>query len=125
MRRLPTLTLGLVLGCGTLTACAGQDGGTATADCAAVIVLDGHTYLGRARLHRDPPTTGRLVDAVIPWCDDSGGQEPEHADEPVRVAELVDVPLETAFLVHGSVYVRQGRDLPPRTRAWFRRPVSR
>jgi hypothetical protein len=40
----------------------------------------------------------------------------------VQVAELADVPLQTAFLWNGSVFIREGRELPAANRAWFRAP---
>lgn len=100
----------------------GDGGGGGDASCAAVIEYDGATYWGHGDLARDPATTGREVDGVMPSCDDTGGREPAGVDEPVRVAELVDVPLETAFLWQGSVFVREGRELPPDADAWFRAP---
>lgn len=95
-------------------------GGGGNASCAAVIEYDGHTYWGRGDLKRDPATTGREVTAVIPACDDTGGQDPAVGDESVRVSELVDVPLATGFLWQDAVYVREGSRLPPTTDAWFR-----
>jgi hypothetical protein len=38
------------------------------------------------------------------------------------VEELADVAPATAVLFRGSVYVRDGRDLPGTTRGWFRAP---
>ena len=92
------------------------------ASCAAVVVYRGATYLGTGELKRDPATTGRHVAGLLPGCDDSGGQLPATPEESVQVDELVDVPLATAFRWQGTVYVREGRRLPPGTRAWFRSP---
>ena len=96
----------------------GRDG---EASCAAVIEYGGHTYFGGGRLKRDPATTGRIVDGVLPVCDDSGGQDPPVGpEETVRVAELEGVPLDTAFLWMGDIYLRRGHRLPAATKIWFR-----
>ncbi len=87
-----------------------------------MIVYRGVTYWGNGGLKRDPATTGRQLSAVLPVCDDRGGQEPPEPAGSVQVAELVDVPLETAFLWNDGVFVREGRELPPATRVWFRAP---
>ena len=112
--------------CVAVASCGSGDGagggGTRSSACAAVVVYQGHTYLGRGEMKRDPATTGRVVDGVLPSCDDSGGQDPVESDQSVQVAELVDVPLETAFEWHGSVYVRKGRELPVAAEGWFRVP---
>jgi hypothetical protein len=71
---------------------------------------------------RDPATTGRVADGVIPACDDTGGQVPAGADEHVKVAELADVPITTAFLWENTVFVRRGSELPALTRPWFHAP---
>ena len=120
-QRLPLV----VLTCVALASCASGDAGagssgTGSASCAAAVVYQGHTYLGHGGVKRDPATTGRLVEGVVPSCDDSGGQEPVEPDERVPVAELADVPLETAFLWNGGVYLRNGRRLPAATETWFR-----
>lgn len=120
------LALVLVLGGLSLASCSsggtGEGGGGGEASCAAVIEYAGHTYWGRGGLTRDPATTGRVVPAVMPVCDDSGGQDPPTAPEqPVRVAELDGVPLSTAFLWSGTIYARHGRELPASTDVWFRK----
>lgn len=117
------LPLALVLTGSALASCASGDGGggdgAGAGSCAAVLVYQEHTYLGQGPVKRDPATTGRLVDGVLPSCDDTGGQQPAEPDERVQVTELADVPLETAFLWQGSVYLRKGRQLPATTRTWF------
>jgi len=40
----------------------------------------------------------------------------------VDVDVLADVPAETAVLWNGSVYLRDGRELPAPARLWFRAP---
>jgi len=118
----PAAVLALVLlaGCGTGTGGTGRPGGTGqAASCAAVLVHGGHRYLGVAPVRRDPATTGRLVPAVLPACDDTGGREQGRAQR-TRVAELAGVPVATAVLRDGEVYVRAGRVLPHRARRWFR-----
>ena len=119
------LAFTLSLACTALVGCAsgGTGGGTGSAQCAAVLEYDGHTYWGVGGVKRDPATTGRRVEAVMPGCDDSGGQEPAEPDERVEVGELADVPLGTAVLWNGSVYVRDGRELPNAARVWFRAPL--
>ncbi|HEU4568189.1 MAG TPA: DUF6281 family protein [Marmoricola sp.] len=124
--RMMKLLLGAVaslLACGSLVACSSSPaggGGVASASCAAAVRYDGHLYLGQRPLAHEPATTGRLVDAVLPGCDDTGGQTAAEPDEKVQVAELADVPITTAFLWQGSVYVRDGQELPAAARAWFR-----
>lgn len=118
LRRLALLAATALL----LVACSNGDDGGGEASCAATIVHRGVTYWGHGQLKRDPATTGREVAGVLPGCDDSGGQEPPERDEAVRVAELAEVPLETAFLWNGSIFIREGRHLPPGTRSWFRAP---
>jgi hypothetical protein len=119
------LALSLVLACVALSSCSSRVGGGGAASCAAVIEYRGHTYWGSGPLKRDPATTGRLVAGAIPACDDSGGQQPEEPEEQVEVAELADVPLDTAFTWNGGIFVRDGRDLPAATRLWFHAPLCR
>lgn len=122
-RRSLRLPLAVALTGLVLSSCGSGDGGdhgTGAASCAAVLVYDGHTYLGHGGVRRDPATTGRLVEGVLPSCDDTGGQQPVEPDERVQVAELADVPLETAFLWQDVVYVRKGQALPAATEIWFR-----
>ena len=59
---------------GGLAGCGGGGGGeTGSASCAAILVYDGHTYLGHGGIRRDPEVTGRSLPAVLPGCDDTGG----------------------------------------------------
>jgi hypothetical protein len=104
------------------SACSASDGGGGggEAACAAEIQYRGDSYWGHGGLKVDPPTTGTVVTGVLPDCDDSGGQDTVFPDRDVDVEELEDLPLETAFLWHGDLYVRDGRDLPRFTPAWFR-----
>jgi hypothetical protein len=95
-------------------------GGGAAASCAAAVRYDGNLYLGQGQLRRDPATTGRLVDGSVPPCNDTGGASEEA--EPAQLAELEDVPVETAVLFNGGVYVREGADLPASTEPWFTAP---
>ena len=110
---LPTLLAGL-------SACRGTD--APSASCAAVLLYDGHTYLGGSPLKRDPKVTSRSMPPAVPGCDDTGGQSEAEKDEPVRVVELADVATTTAVLFHGSIYVREGRVLPAEVMDWFRAP---
>jgi len=118
--RLTLLAATVPLFAGCISPVTGDRAGEAS--CAAVIVYGGVTYWGHGELKRDPATTGRHVTGMIPSCDDSGGQEPPERDEAVHVAELVDVPLETAFRWGDSIFIREGRELPAATRVWFRAP---
>jgi hypothetical protein len=105
-----------------LTSCAADTpGGTVTssADCAAVLVLDGHDYIGTGELKQDPATTARRVDASVPACDDLG-HDSLPPDEEVEVAVLADVPTDTAVLWNGTVYLRDGAEMPTVVRSWFR-----
>ena len=119
MRLGVTIVAGSMLLAG-LSGCSGGDAGSAS--CAAAIIHDGHTYLGTARVMRDLEVTGRSMPAVLPGCDDSGGQSEAEKDVSVRVNELADVASSTAVLFHGSIFIRDGRDLPQETQRWFRAP---
>jgi hypothetical protein len=104
-----------------LPGCSGGESGAAS--CAAVLVYDGHTYSGRGGVAREPEVTGRSMPAVLPACDDTGGQsDAESRDEAIRVHELAAVDPTTAVFFNGAVYVRDGRELPERTRRWFSAP---
>src|SRR4051794_22823722 len=66
---------------GALAGCASAPtGGGASDSCAATVEYDGATYWGRGGLQRTPDTTGRTFPAMVPGCDDTGGQDP-HPDE--------------------------------------------
>jgi hypothetical protein len=93
---------------GGLSGCGG--GAAGTASCADAIVHNGHSYLGSGDVLRHPRVTGRSMPAVLLGCDDSNAQAEE--DESIQVDELADVPASTAVLFQGSIYVRDGRDLP-------------
>jgi hypothetical protein len=118
MRRAVTVVAGPVLLAG-LSACSGGDPGSAS--CAAVLVYEGHTYLGNGGVKRDPEVIGRSMPAVVPGCNDTDQSEAQQ-DEPVRVDELADVAPSTAVFFQGSIYVREGRDLPEQTQRWLRAP---
>lgn len=109
--------------CAGLTACG--DEVAESSDCAATLVHDGRTYLGSGDLRREPEVTGRSLPAVLPGCDDIGERSGAEEDAPVRAEELVGVDSGTAVLVDGSLYVREGRDLPAHARRWFRAPLCR
>jgi hypothetical protein len=126
----PAVAVGLALSAALLSSCGGSSspaddrggrpGTGAQASCVAAVVYDGNTYHGRGRLQQNPDTTGEVVDGSIPGCNDTGG-DAEPAED-VQLEELSDVPLETAVLFHGSVYVRDGHQLPASTQAWFEVP---
>ena len=119
MRLGVTVVAGSMLLAG-LSGCSGGDAGSAS--CAAAINHDGHTYWGTASVMRYPEVTGRSMPAVLPGCDDSGGQSEAEKDVSVRVNELADVASSTAVLFHGSIFIRDGRDLRQETQRWFRAP---
>ena len=89
MRSLVRLPVAVAIMCVVLASCGSGDGGgsggTGSSACAAVVVYQGHTYLGHGGVKRDPATTGRLVQGVLPSCDDSGGQDPAEPDQSVQV----------------------------------------
>lgn len=105
---------------GSAGACQAPSDGGGEASCAAVIELDGHTYWGRGGLDRIPPTTGEALPAVVPGCDDSGGQDEPVRDESVQVQVLDGVEPRVAVLYHDTLYLREGESLPEETAAWFR-----
>ncbi len=119
--RCALLALLVVVATALLGGCSGTSGGGGEASCAAVVVVDGARYLGYGDLQRDPATTGREVDAVLPACNDTGsnGVMADEPDEAIRVEELTDVPVGTAVLWNGDLYLREGRDLPPVAQRWF------
>ncbi|MCR6030782.1 hypothetical protein GGQ22_04905 [Nocardioides sp. zg-579] len=110
----------LLAGC---TGTGGGEGGGGEASCAAVLEIDGRTYLGHGDLRREPAVTGRNLEALVPGCDDTGGQDDPEPARTARAQELADVPAAVAVLLDGSVYVREGEDLPPAARAWFDSPT--
>jgi hypothetical protein len=118
MRGAVTVVAGPALLAG-LSACSAGDAGSAS--CAAVLVYEGHDYLGNGGVKRDPEVTGRSMPAVLPGCNDTGQSEAEK-DLPVRVDELADVAPSTAVFFQGSIYFREGRNLPKQTQRWFRAP---
>lgn len=114
-----------VAGSGAAAGCGGSvpDDGGGSASCAAVIEYDGATYWGAGAPRRTLDTTGRTLPAVLPGCDDSGGQDPNPVgDRPVQVQELAAVDASVAVLYGDGVYVRKGAQLPDSFRAWFRSP---
>lgn len=119
MRLAVTLVTGSMVLAG-LSGCSGSDAGSAS--CPSTIVYDGHTYVGQGAVKRDPEVTGRSMPAVLPGCNDSGGQSEGEKDEAVRVEELVDVAPGTAVLWGDTVFIRDGRVLPEETQRWFHAP---
>ncbi|MDN4175057.1 hypothetical protein QWY28_18985 [Nocardioides sp. SOB77] len=109
------------------SASAGQElpgtGAVAAAICAATLELDGRTYLGHGELRRQPEVTGRRLDGVVPGCDDTPNRGDPEPDRSVQAEELADLPAEVAVLLDGSVYVRDGEELPPEVRVWFDSPT--
>ena len=116
------LAAAALVGSSVFSGCQASTGGGGEASCAAAVELDGVTYWGTGELRRTPGTTGRTLSAVLPGCDDSGGQDDVVGDEAVEVEELTGLDPGVAVLFHDSIYVRDGEDLPPAARAWFRAP---
>lgn len=119
------LALGLVVAV-ALTGCqsseGGGEGGGGESACPAAVEIDGVTYNGAGPTRRTPATTGDTLVAVLPGCDDSGGQDDAVEAEQIEVEVLTDVDPDLAVLWHESIYVRDGRALPASTRAWFTAP---
>lgn len=120
--------LALVVACLplTLTACGanGPNLGETTntsASCAAVLRVDGKDYLGIGGLRRDPEVTGEEVEAVMPGCNDTGGEAP--TDETVSAQVLSEVDTDTALFYEGAVYVREGTDAPEELTRWRTAPT--
>ena len=90
-----------------------------SASCAAVLRVDGKDYLGTGGLRRDPPVTGEEIEAVLPGCNDTGGEA--QPGETVSAQVLSEVDSDTALLFNGDVYVREGSEAPD-LRTGARRP---
>jgi len=99
----------------------GLSSGHTEADCAAEVLLDGQRYTGYGELLTTPPTTSRTAVGVRPGCDDTGGREVDDSER-VTVHELKGIPMTTAILVNGQLYVANDAELTPEMRAWFRAP---
>lgn len=110
-----------------LTSCGTNDRGgqdetvRSAASCGAVLRIDGATYIGIGGLRRDPPVTGEEVEAVMPGCDDMGGEAPP--DETVSAQVLSEIHADTALLFNGDVYVREGREAPEQLTYWRTAPT--
>ncbi|WP_155992885.1 DUF6281 family protein [Nocardioides sp. URHA0020] len=119
------IAVGLVAGSGALVGCGSstEGGGGASASCAAIVEYDGARYLGTGEVHRTPVTTGRVMPAVAPGCDDTGGQDDQTVqDTKVQVEELAAVDPRVAVLLNGGIYVREGASVPAVVRSWLRAP---
>jgi uncharacterized protein DUF6281 len=86
------------------------------ASCALVAHYQGHTYEGVGV--RIAPIEGQLLgDAVLPGCDDTGGQDTPPADEVIQVAAVAGVSPDVALVWHDvtdTVLIREGTGpLPP------------
>lgn len=91
--------------------------GDESASCAALVKVDGHSYYGHSGPERPVPTTGEMVDATLPGCNDSGG--PEEPAVAVTAQVIDGVPVETAVLHDGVVHIRDGARMPASSTAWF------
>jgi hypothetical protein len=86
------------------------------ASCAFVAYFQGHTYEGLSV--RIAPVEGELLGtAVLPGCDDTGGQERPPPDEVIQVAAVAGISPDVALVWHDvtdTVLVREGTGpLPP------------
>ena len=127
MRR--TLPILLLTALAAATGCAAshtgiQAGGSAS--CADIVHFRGKTYSGTS-VKVSPVPGRRLGTAVMPPCDDTGGQLPAEGGGPIRVAELPGVSPEVAFVPLGRndvVYIRSERKhLPPGVMRLTRAPA--
>ncbi|KRE94060.1 hypothetical protein ASG76_11720 [Nocardioides sp. Soil774] len=82
--------------------------------------MDRVTYIGIGGLLRDPEVTGEEVEAVMPGCNDTGGEMPP--EETVTAQVLTEIGSDTALLFNGDVYVREGREAPEQLRYWRTAP---
>jgi hypothetical protein len=122
-RALPILLLTAAL---AATGCAATHTGVhvgASASCAYLVRFHGAIYLGTPV--KVSPVPGRtLGKAVMPPCDDTGGQLPAEGGGPIRVAELPGVSPSVAIVPVGQknlVLVRKGHGrLPPELRRLVR-----
>jgi hypothetical protein len=126
-RTLPALIAVTALAAGTGCAASHtsvQVGGSAS--CADLVHFHGKTYMGTS-VRVSPVPGRRLGTAVMPPCDDTGGQLPAEGGGPIRVAELPGVSPEVAFVPLGRndvVYIRSGRKhLPPGVMRLTRAPA--
>ena len=126
MRAFPSLLLTALV---AATGCAAshtsvQAGGSAS--CAYLVKFRGDTYAGT--IVKVSPVPGRMLGkAIMPPCDDTGGQLPAEGGGPIRVAELPGVPPSIAVVPVGhddTVFVRADRtDLPPKLKRLMRAPT--
>lgn len=107
-----------------LTGCQPSERGAGGGEsaCPATVQVDGVTYDGTGPTRRTPATTGDILPAVLPGCDDSGGKEDASPAEPIEVEVVRDIDPEVAVLWSGAIFVREGRTLPDSTRVWFTAP---
>lgn len=116
------LVLG-VGGCSSEAAQNGQSGSSRTEKgmCEARLQYDGTDYIGWSGIVRDPEVTGRQVTGTLLGCSDRGVGEAD--DATVEASVLVAIKPETALLLDGTLYVREGREPPEWTRRWFTEPT--
>jgi len=94
-------------------------GGT-EAVCPAVVDLDGHRYFGYGDLLTTPSTTSRTAVAISPSCDDGNGAT---GRDRLTAHEIRGIPMTTAVLVDGNLYLEENAQLTAEMRAWFRYPT--
>lgn len=85
--------------------------------CEARLLYGGEGYYGLSGLVRDPELTGRTVPVTLKGCADRGTTPGE--DVSTEAAVLRGVPPTSVLLQGTTVYVRDGRKLPPQARRWF------
>jgi Family of unknown function (DUF6281) len=124
-RTLPLIVLATVV---AATACSGSKSGVhvgGSGTCAYLVTFHGVTYAGTSV--RVSPVPGRVLGkAVIPPCDDTGGQLPATRAQRIGVAELQGVSPSVAIVPLGqndTVFVRADRStLPPEVKRLTRTP---
>jgi hypothetical protein len=128
VRRTTLALISLLVTVVAATGCAGsrasvQVGGAGS--CAYLVKFRGETYAGTGV--RVSPVPGRMLgSAVMPPCDDTGGQLPAAGGGRIRVAELPGVPPSVAVVPVGrddTVFVRADRTtLPPEVKRLMHAP---
>ena len=90
-------------------ACSSGVGGTSdetSRSCVARLVVDGREYTGTGGLVREPDVTGEEVEATLPGCNDTGGEDAP--DEAVIAFALDGIDPQTALLFGSDVYISEG-----------------
>ena len=121
MSRWAGAALGLVLVAsgGAVVAAAGTTA-SSSSSCAMVLRWEDQEYTGGFPLRQRPPLTGRLIDMVLPGCDDTGSGEAE-PDEVVQVEEIEGIDPAVAVYWHEAAHLAEGAEVPPELEQYRRR----